>query len=121
MIIIILIITLIRKFLKRVDHLASSGLLQVSWSHTGVRPTGQQPYAELEFTGVVKMLYIRRISWMYKWKISKYKNNGVKFFILITPLYWRARFKNDIEVIKYAFADNDNHYVYQGNFPARHS
>ena len=62
MMMIIIIITLIRKFLKRVDHLTSSGLLQVSWSHTGARPTGQQPYAELEFTGVVKMLYIRRIS-----------------------------------------------------------
>ena len=43
------------------------------------------------------------------------------FFIFITPLYWHARFKNDTEVVKYAFADNDNHYVNQGNFPARHS
>ena len=100
MMMIIIIITLIRKFLKRVDNLTSSGLLQVSWSHAGARPTGQQPYAELEFTGVAKMLYIRRISWMHKWKISKYENNGVKFFLFITPLYWRARLKNDIEVVK---------------------
>ena len=61
MIVIIIIITLMRKFLKRVDNL-TSGLLQVSWNHPGARPTGQQPYAELEFTGVVEMLYIRRIS-----------------------------------------------------------
>ena len=47
MMIIIIIITLIRKFLKRVDNLTSSGLLQVSWSDTGAKPTGQQPYAEL--------------------------------------------------------------------------
>ena len=47
MMMIIIIITLIRKFLKRVDNLTSSGLLQVSWSHTGAKPTGQQPYAEL--------------------------------------------------------------------------
>ena len=43
------------------------------------------------------------------------------FFIFITPLYLRARFKNDIEVVKKTFVDNDNHYVNQGNFPVRHS
>ena len=53
--IIIIIITLIRKFLKQVDNLTSSaGIAARFWSHTGARPTGQQPYAELEFTGVVK-------------------------------------------------------------------
>ena len=101
MMIIIIIITLIRKFLKRVDNLTSSGLLQVSWSHPGAMPTGQQPYAELELTGVVKMLYI--YAEYHEYINEKYLNTKItvsSFFIFITPLYWRARFKNGIEVVK---------------------
>ena len=99
--IIIIIITLIRKFLKRVDNLTSSAGIVASFLDPYRRQANRStPYAELGFTGVVKMLYIRRISWMHKWKITKYKNNGVQFFIFITPLYWRARFKNDTEVVK---------------------
>ena len=96
---IIIIITLIRKFLKRVDNLTSSGLLQVSCSHTGARPTGQQPYAELEFTGVVKMLYAE----YHECINEKYLNIKITVSSLLYSLRHSIGvlvFKNDIEVVK---------------------
>ena len=58
--------------------------MQVSWSHTG--QTGQQPYAELKFTGVVKMLYI--YAEYHECINEKYLN------IKITVSFLYARLKN---------------------------
>ena len=86
----IIIITLIRKFLKRADNLKSSA---------GIVASFLEPYRRQANRSLKCYIYAE----YHECINEKYLNIKItvsSFFIFITPLYWRARFKNDIEVVK---------------------